>query len=617
MTSEFDNPYIYPVISILLPHILRQIAGLIKSQSQETDKVSEAIQRHLVEVTNWSSLVQFYGMSKPLYTDQDTVALSIHTEARRFQSVINPATIKNENDILLDPHHILLLGEPGSGKTTTLKRVALAILRQSPTDEKDIWQYPIVIRLRESSETESLFTEIANILGLIIKPHEITIHQPARDSRGRYYTQEIKRTEMRIGDDKVEDAIPQFLNSGQVLLLLDGMDELKSAHRTRIIDEIVNLGRRLTTSKIIVSCRSGDYTKQMDGFSVLEICPLTEEQIIAIKDKWLGEDDTGFMETLHNLPYFDVADRPLLLTQLLFIYKRYGYFPEQPSQVYTKLINLLLEEWDAERGIKRQSHYAGFDPKNKAEFLSALSYQLTYSLEKTRFKEEDLIKSYLKICSRFRLPKDEARQVTHEIQTHTGIISLGPRDVYEFCHLSLQEYLCADYIVRSPLDTQSTRYLTRYSAPLAVAVTLSSNPSNWLANLILNFGNLKQFEESSMKSFLSRLLAEHPIFEAAETLGFVMLTLFKHYSNSTLVRPYLDQMLELNEIVESIANSLRWYNPKRRNPLTPYLTDVSLDTTIKKIYRLEIPPEGAFPTRILPNLKQLKKGLLYSEDHTT
>ncbi len=423
---------------------------------------------------------------------------------------------------------------------------------------------------------------------------------------------EYKHTEMRIGDHKVEDAIPKYLNNAQVLLLLDGLDELRAIPRANISDEIITIGRRLNRAKIILSCRSGDYTKQMDGFSVVEICPLNTDQIIRIKEKWLGKDDTLFMQHLKNLPYYDVSDRPLLLTQLLFLYKRYGYFPEQPSQIYTKLINLLLEEWDAERGIKRLSQYAGFDPKKKSEFLSALAYHLTYAAEITRFKEDDLVKAYLKLCGRFRLPKEEARQVSQEIQTHTGIILLGPSDTYEFCHLSLQEYLCAEYIVRTPVEMQSIKYLAKYSAPLAVAVSLSSNPSQWFSSLILSYGNTKYFDTISMASFISRIVVERPGFELSEPLGFAMLSLFKHHNQYTPAFAYLNDMLKIDVVLGSIASALRWYIPKHTYTPKSTLVQVELNKKLEKTYNFNLPDEGAFPRAILTKLKEAKGSHLYS-----
>ena len=42
-----------------------------------------------------------------------------------------------------------------------------------------------------------------------------------------------------------------------------------------------------------------------------------------------------------------------------------------------KIVNLLLEEWDEQRGIKRLSNYSSFEIDRKLEFLCRISYELT------------------------------------------------------------------------------------------------------------------------------------------------------------------------------------------------------------------------------------------------
>ena len=117
------------------------------------------------------------------------------------------------------------------------------------------------------------------------------------------------------------------------------------------------------------------------------------------------------------------------------------------------MIHLLLKEWDAERGIRRASKYSGFDADKKAEFLSAIAYYLTYGIRGKTFSEEDLIGAYENVYKPFNLPKGEAAEVAREIESHTGIIMAGQKGRYEFCHLSLQEYLAANYIVRAPIKS--------------------------------------------------------------------------------------------------------------------------------------------------------------------
>jgi len=293
----------------------------------------------------------------------------------------------------------------------------------------------------------------------------------------------------------------------------------------------------------------------------MEICPLTRAQILEIAGAWVSEPD-GFLTHLSRVPYADVADRPLLLTQLLFIYKQYGYLPEQPNQIYKKVLSLLLQEWDAERRIVRPSRYATFVPERKAAFLSALAYHLTFRVKQKTFSLDDLRRAYVAIREPFALPFEEAQQVATELETHSGIIVAAGSQTYEFSHLSLQEYLCADYLVREPFAEYMTEYMSEYPAPVAVAVSLAAQPSHWFAALFLN----RQFpyKPEQVHSFLARLLLEMPYFSFSDPFGVAILKLYEQmrYSRFADTRALLDRITQMPTVLGSIGSALRYFTPE-------------------------------------------------------
>ncbi len=137
--------------------------------------------------------------------------------------------------------------------------------------------------------------------------------------------------------------------------------------------------------------------------------------------KWLGNKSKAenLIKEIQNSPFADTAIRPLNLAHLCAIYERIGKIPDKPKTVYKKIINLLLEEWDEQRSVKRNSSYANFETDRKFEFLSNLSFMLTTSLNRSVFSSADLIKVYKKIHKDFGLEADEMKQVVNELETHT------------------------------------------------------------------------------------------------------------------------------------------------------------------------------------------------------
>ena len=131
---------------IAIEAIVKGIFDILKDKSIDTvtqqpvEDITASIQTHIAEVIKWSERIQFYGMSSAHMTDQCTVPLSLFLEPRKFRSVTDQASKKqSENSLLLDTENYVLLGDPGAGKTTTLKRLARKIILEPPISKRDIF----------------------------------------------------------------------------------------------------------------------------------------------------------------------------------------------------------------------------------------------------------------------------------------------------------------------------------------------------------------------------------------------------------------------------------------------------------------------------------------------
>ena len=119
------------------------------------------------------------------------------------------------------------------------------MVREPPSSNKDQYQYPIVILLRELQDGESLFERIAKIFGLGITNKKYGYEIDVVDDRGKHHKETAYRFSNLIGDQEVADVIPLYLEAAPVLLLLDGLDELEEAHAKSILREMEILRRRL------------------------------------------------------------------------------------------------------------------------------------------------------------------------------------------------------------------------------------------------------------------------------------------------------------------------------------------------------------------------------------
>jgi hypothetical protein len=298
--------------------------------------------------------------------------------------------------------------------------------------------------------------------------------------------------------------------------LLDGLDEVRPELRKRTEIALVQLARKCDRARIRLTCRSGDYSGLLEGFDSLELCPLDELQQAEIIKRWCASP-AQFHAALSQLSFRDLASRPLFLCELIVLFEKSGFLPQQPAAVYRRIVLLALEERDRNKRVERHSRYSGFDPSRKFEFLASLAFHLTYNTERKFFTSETFGSAYELIRHEFDLPAGEGKQVFAELETHTGIIVEAGFDRYEFSHLSLQEFLTADYLVRDRLTDETSRQMIRNPAPLAISVAMSSNPSQRLAAILLSPARNKDLGSLNLESFFSRVTQERAVFRAWET----------------------------------------------------------------------------------------------------
>ncbi|WPJ97554.1 NACHT domain-containing protein [Coraliomargarita algicola] len=319
----------YVKVAITLVPIVRDI---IKAQSGEKEfdiedvDIQSSLEQHLREVSNWASRIQFFGMASAMDTDGTSVPLHFHTTPRRFRGKLLDEAVSDESQLLCGQSNILILGDPGAGKTTTIKRLAIRLLSPSKSEE-DKFNCPLLIRMKDIGEDETISEHVIGKIGLTK-----FLKNDVSDLKKR------KRYEfLTLSGKPVINQVASFMNKTGCVLLVDGLDETGLLNFSNYKNELSSLAGLLSNPSIVASCRSGDYDKTFEHFDVIEILPLDSPQIELIGRAWLGDRFDGFLDTVKQFPSEDLLDRPLILSQLLFLYSRQGDLPEQPSSIYSRL----------------------------------------------------------------------------------------------------------------------------------------------------------------------------------------------------------------------------------------------------------------------------------------
>jgi predicted NACHT family NTPase len=143
----------------------------------------------------------------------------------------------------------------------------------------------------------------------------------------------------------------------------------------------------------------------------------------------------------------ELGHTPLLLTFLCLVYDRTQGFPSKRAALYQRALDILLEEWAAEKRIQQEDVYRGLSTELEKLLLAEIAYR---GLEQDRlfFSRQELvdqIKAFL--ADTVDKPKYlDGKGVLNAIVIQQGVLVERLDAVYSFSHLTLQEYLAALHI---------------------------------------------------------------------------------------------------------------------------------------------------------------------------
>jgi predicted NACHT family NTPase len=334
---------------------------------------------------------------------------------------------------------VRVLGKPGSGKTTFLQYLAIQCNQGAFAANR----VPVFISLKNFAE-EYKDTQTFSLLDYI--------HQ-------EFLTSKIS--------DLAE--IETLFRSGRVLLLLDGMDEVRNHESAAVLREIRKFSDRYHKNLFVATCRTANPKLRLRGFTDVEIAPFTPEQITAFAQKWFivftktsAEDgrmqSTQFIEKLElpeNWQFRRLVVTPLFLHLACWMFHAQDKFPMKRSEFYKQGLDLLLGKWDEAKGIERDDIYRGFLLPQKLKLLSQIA-AITFEQGYFFFKQSTVEQS---ICDSIRgLPdasidseqlKLESEDILKAIEAQHGLLTERARGIFSFSYLAFQEYFMARKIVAS------------------------------------------------------------------------------------------------------------------------------------------------------------------------
>jgi predicted NACHT family NTPase len=314
---------------------------------------------------------------------------------------------------------LMILGRPGAGKTTFLKRLAM----WCAAGEQFADRVPVFVTLKE-------FADSSHKLGLL-------------DFIGN------------------ADEMQQVLNAGRAFVLLDGLDEVLTAEHDRVLAEIRNFARNYDQNTIIITCRIAAREYIFEQFTEVEMADFDPPQIEDFVTKWFRHKNPQqaalFLERLETSePIQELATNPLLLTLLCLEFEEASDFPASRAELYQRGLNVLLTKWDGQRGIKRDVVYQKLSTKRKESLLGELAFY-TFERGDYFFKQavaERRISQYIQDLPYAKTDPEalqvDSHAVLKSIENQHGLLTERATEIYSFSHLTFHEYFVAKHLTERP-----------------------------------------------------------------------------------------------------------------------------------------------------------------------
>lgn len=302
--------------------------------------------------------------------------------------------------IIGETKRIIIMGDPGTGKSTALNKIALDMFEKcieviTSKGKVEYLEIPLLLKARD----------------LVSKNMEEYIEStiPA----------EPLRTKLRIKT-----------------LLIDGLDEIKIGERLKVITDLEEYCNNYKCGLVITTRKVEAIKEVIVPFKQYELLPFEYKQAIdflkrAIKDRELLQIiDEGLKRAEIRMSL-----TPLALELLIEIATIEREIPAYITEIFERFTDNVLGKYDTAKGVDFAFQY-----HIKKKFLAELAWQEFFLKDRLVIPYEDFSKFIEQYKQHYRSIKDKLDQFLVEIE-RAGILSIG--EIVFFRHRSFLEFFTA------------------------------------------------------------------------------------------------------------------------------------------------------------------------------
>ncbi len=238
----------------------------------------------------------------------------------REVSVDKPSHLAKLKEIIEEDRRVLLVGDPSSGKSGALVRLAIQMFRDALMD---------VIRGRENKQ-----------------PFELPILVHARQIL------EMGGTGALLGTLVVSPELESRM--AITMLMVDALDEVPASKRQQALDKAAQFADELNISLLVTSRKIEMLKTPPAGFTKYELMPFEVSQALKLFAKLVegNKDKLKVLKSGLEKIQFKMPMVPLSLILLFELVEERREIPESVNELYDRFAAMAFDRWDKDKGIE-------------------------------------------------------------------------------------------------------------------------------------------------------------------------------------------------------------------------------------------------------------------------
>jgi formylglycine-generating enzyme required for sulfatase activity/energy-coupling factor transporter ATP-binding protein EcfA2 len=358
---------------------------------------------------------------------------------------------------------LVVLGDPGSGKTTLLRYLALLYAR-------DRAEGTACVR-------ERLRLDEAGRLPILLPLRRLGAYLRARrpvDDGTEGHKLLLDHLYECLAAERVSlpgDFFDLYLEEGQAVVLLDGLDEVADPDLRRRVSRLVEaFTAAYPACRYVVASRIVGYSgpaRLGEGYATTTVREFAMADVerflcnwhlaVAVGQMGPGESAVAYAEgqtrqllaaIRANERVRDLAINPLMLTVIALVHRDRVKLPDRRAELYGEAVDVLLGKWDEARGVQERAVLEDrpFDAGDKRLMLQAAALWMQ-ERQANQIEAADLRalleQRFLSALGDERAAGRAVDRFLEVIQERAGLLGEHGLGVYRFSHLTFQEYLAA------------------------------------------------------------------------------------------------------------------------------------------------------------------------------